>query len=120
MHCRFLWAGLLVLSLATPAAAADQAHGKQLYQACAACHGAEGKGGSLGPNLAGVVGRKAGSLDDFRYSNAMKRSDLVWDDGNLRDYVTHPQAKIKGHRMPFSCRANPCDADGIVSYPQTL
>lgn len=120
MHTRLWAAGLLALAIATPAAAADPAHGKQLFQACAACHGADGKGGTLGPNLVGVVGRKAGALDDFRYSNAMKRADMVWDDGNLRDYVTNPQAKIKGNRMPFSGVANGGDADDIVAYLKTL
>ena len=117
---RLAAAVVLAAAITTPAAAADTAHGKQLFQACAACHGAEGKGGTLGPNLVGVVGRKAGSLDDFRYSNAMKRSALVWDDRNLRDYVSNPQAKIKGNRMPFSGVGSPSDADDIVAYLKTL
>jgi cytochrome c len=120
MHSRFWAACLVTLAIATPAAAADTGHGKQLFQACAACHGAEGKGGTLGPSLVGVVGRKAGALDDFRYSNAMKRSDLVWDDGNLKDYVSNPQAKIKGNRMPFSGVASSGDAEDIVAYLKTL
>ena len=120
MEIRLLTLAALAAAIATPAAAADSNHGKQLFQACAACHGAEGKGGTLGPNLVGVVGRKAGSLDDFRYSNAMKRSDLVWNDANLRDYVSNPQGKIKGNRMPFSGVGSPSDADDIVAYLKTL
>lgn len=117
---QWIW-GLAALGLAaTPALAADAQHGKQLFQACAACHGKDGKGGSLGPSLAGVVGRKAGSLDNFRYSNAMQRSNVVWTESNLRAYVADPQAKVKGNRMPFSGVRNPKDAGDIVAYLKTL
>jgi cytochrome c len=119
MH-RWWTLGLAAVAFATPATAADTTHGKQLFQACAACHGAEGKGGTLGPSLVGIVGRRAGALDDFRYSNAMKRSDLTWDDASLRDYVSNPQGKIKGNRMPFSGVSSPGDADDIVAYLKTL
>ena len=120
MRIHFLAIGLIVGFAVQPAAAADVNHGKQLFQACAACHGKDGKGGTLGPNLVGVVGRKAGTLDDFRYSNAMKRSNVVWDDGNLRAYVADPQAKVKGNRMPFSGIGNERDAEDIVAYLKTL
>lgn len=123
---RYWMTGLGILGLAAvvlcaaPALAADAQHGQQLFQACAACHGKDGKGGSLGPSLTGVVGRKAGSLDNFRYSNAMQRSNLVWTESNLRAYVANPQAKVKGNRMPFSGVRNPKDADDIVAYLKTL
>jgi cytochrome c len=104
--------------LAAPALAADVEHGKQVFQACAACH--SDKPDALGPNLAGVIGRKAGARDDFRYSPAMLRSNLVWDDANLRDYVTDPQAKVKGNRMPFAGLKSPQDADDVVAYLKTL
>ena len=110
----------LVLAAVRPAWAADAAHGKELFRACAACHGADGRGGSLGPTLVGVIGRHAGSVDGFRYSNAMKRSGLVWDEAGLRDYVTNPQAKVKGNRMPYSGVGKAGDADDIVAYLKTL
>ena len=109
----------VVLS-AAPALAADVQHGRQLFQACAACHGKDGKGGSLGPDLTRVVGRKAGALDNFRYSNAMQHSNLTWTESNLRAYVADPQAKVKGNRMPFSGVRNAKDADDIVAYLKTL
>ena len=107
--------GTLLLPL--PASAADAAHGKALFAACVACHSEAPD--ALGPSLKGVFGRKAAALDDFRYSSAMKRADLVWDAANLRDYLLDPQAKVKGNRMPFSGYANMSDADDVAAYLQT-
>ncbi len=92
-------------------------HGKQLFVACAACHTERPDG--IGPNLKGVYGRKSAALDDFRYSNPMKRANLVWDAENLRAYLIDPQDKVKGNRMPFGGVANPQEADDLVAYLAT-
>ena len=109
---------LSVAVLASPALAADVEHGKQVFQACAACH--SDKPDALGPSLVGVIGRKAGSRDDFRYSNAMMRAGFNWDAGNLRQYLADPQAKVKGNRMPFSGLNDPKDVDDVIAYIGTL
>jgi cytochrome c len=110
---------LLLLALATgSAAAADAEHGKALYQNCAACH--TERPDALGPSLKGVVGRKSAALEDFRYSNPMKRANLVWDEANLRDYIKDPQAKVKGNRMPYGGLADAKDVDDIIAYLKTL
>ncbi|HET7085635.1 MAG TPA: c-type cytochrome [Rhizomicrobium sp.] len=106
-----------VLVLASPAAAADAAHGKQLFAACIACHSETAD--AQGPSLKGVAGRKAAALEDFRYSPAMKRADIVWDAANLRDYLHDPQAKVKGNHMPFSGFANIGDAEDVAAYLQS-
>ena len=62
---------------------------------------------SLGPNLRGVFNRKAAALEDFRYSNAMKRANFVWDETNLHAYIADPQRKVKGNRMPFGGLTSP-------------
>ena len=103
---------------AAPAIAADPEHGKALFAPCAACH--TDRPDALGPNLKGVFGRKSAALDDFRYSNAMKRANLVWDEDNLRDYIENPQAKVKGNRMPFDGISDTKDADDVVAYLKTL
>lgn len=104
--------------VAAPARAADVEHGKKVFEACAACH--SDKPDALGPSLVGVVGRKAGSRDDFRYSNAMMHAGFTWDAANLRQYLTDPQAKVKGNRMPFSGLSDPKDADDVIAYLATL
>ena len=60
-----------------PIATADIVAGKALFEQCAACHGASGDGTEQGPSLHGVVGRKAGQMQNFRYSRAMQRSGIV-------------------------------------------
>ncbi len=118
---RLIAAGALfgaVVCAGAPALAADANHGKQLFTACQACH--TEKPDALGPSLKGIVGRKSGSLEDFRYSPAMKRANLTWTEDNLREYLTDPQAKVKGNRMPFSGFSNPNDVADVIAYLQTL
>jgi cytochrome c len=109
---------VLLLGFASPATAADPDHGKALYQTCAACH--TERPDALGPSLKGVVGRKSAALEDFRYSNPMKRANLVWDEANLRAYIQDPQAKVKGNRMPYGGLTDGKDVDDIVAYLKTL
>ena len=66
------------------------------------------------------MGRKAGSLQDFRYSAAMKRANLTWTEANLHDYLTDPQGKVKGNRMPFSGLPNANDVNDVIAYLVTL
>ena len=119
MRLVFSGAALGVCLLAgAPAFAADANHGKVLFTACQACH--TEKPDALGPSLKGVVGRKSGALEDFRYSPAMKRANLTWDEATLNDYLKDPQGKVKGNRMPFSGFANASDAADVVAYLVTL
>ena len=108
---------LLALS-AIPVAAADVEHGKALYQTCAACH--TERPDALGPSLKGIFGRKSAALEDFRYSNAMRRANFVWDDDNLRAYIQDPQAKVKGNRMPYGGASDAKDVDDIIAYLKVL
>ena len=103
---------------AAPAMAADLEHGKAVYQTCAACH--TDKPDAIAPSLMGVVGRKSASRDDFRYSAAMRRANLTWDEANLRQFLADPQAKVSGTRMPFAGFKDPKDVDDVVAYLVTL
>jgi cytochrome c len=104
----------LMAVAATPAVAADAAHGKVVFQTCAACH--SDKPDAIGPSLRGVYGRKSAALQDFRYSNAMMHADLTWDDANLKAYIKDPQAKVKGNRMPFGGLSSEADIDDVISF----
>jgi cytochrome c len=117
---RFFRLAVIISGVAVSAAsfAADANHGKELFLACAACH--TEKADALGPSLKGVVGRKAASLQDFRYSPAMTRSNITWTEAKLREYLTDPQGTVKGNRMPFSGMPNRADVDDIIAYLVTL
>src|SRR6516164_10676271 len=119
LHPSIAGAAALLLALSvSPVAAADVEHGKALYQTCAACH--TERPDALGPSLKGVVGRKSAALEDFRYSSAMKRAQLIWDEDNLRAYLKDPQAKVKGNRMPYSGIADASDVEDLIAYLKAL
>ncbi|MFL6795938.1 MAG: c-type cytochrome [Xanthobacteraceae bacterium] len=109
---------LLVTLGGGPVLAADAEHGRELFASCLACHSEQPN--ALGPSLKGVIGRKSAALEDYRYSNAMKRANLTWDEANLREYIADPQAKVKGNRMPFGGVSKPSDLDDLVAYLKTL
>jgi cytochrome c2 len=96
--------------------AADPEKGKSVFEQCAACHSLGDPGDYDGPMLKGVIGRKAGSLEDYRYSAAMKRSDVTWDATTLDKYVTDPQAFIPGNRMAFAGISDKAERDDLIAY----
>lgn len=105
---------------AGPAAAQDAAAGMKVFARCAVCHTTvPGKNG-LGPSLAGVVGRKAGSVPGFSYSPAMKASGIVWTKEKIQTFITNPQAFVKGTRMMAPPVTNPKDRANVAAYLATL
>jgi cytochrome c len=113
------WLAIACVTIGVPhvAYAADPEHGKQVFAACAACH--SDKPDAIGPTLRGVYGRESGSVEDFRYSNAMTRAKLTWNDDNLRAYIKDPQAKVPGNRMPFGGLHNEKDIEDVIAYLKT-
>src|SRR6516162_4365772 len=73
------------LPVQTAAAAADAAHGAQVYKTCALCHSFEKNG--AGPKHAGLIGRTAGTVPDYRYSPALQKSGIVWSDATLDKWL---------------------------------
>ena len=67
-----------------------------------------------------MFGRKSAAIEDFHYSNAMKRANLVWDEDSLRAYIHDPQGKVKGNRMPYGGMSDMKDVDDVVAYLKTL
>jgi cytochrome c len=118
MRNRLLIAAGCMLASVLPCVAADAEHGKLVFQTCAACH--TDRPDAIGPSLKGVVGRRSAALEDFRYSNPMKRANLTWDDDNLRQYIADPQAKVPGNRMPYGGLHDSKDVDDVIAYLKTL
>lgn len=118
---RHISGALAAVLVATGAHAADAAHGKVVFQRCAICHRTDkGGGNGLGPNLFGVVNRKAASVAGFNYSPAMKSSGITWTADKLTAYVAHPSAVVPGNRMAFAGLNDPAQQADVVAYLATL
>ncbi len=82
------------------AAAADAERGEQIFRKCAACHTTEAGGRNrVGPRLAGLFGRTAGTVADFRYTDALKSSGIVWDETTLDAYLKDSEGFVPGTKM---------------------
>lgn len=109
-----------VAAMASPAVqAGDAAKGKAVFARCAACHSlAPGKNG-IGPSLAGIVGRKAGSMTGYRYSPAMQKSGLTWDGATIAKFVAGPSKLVPGTKMMAPAVSNPADQANLVAFLKT-
>lgn len=119
-HLRFTVAAslLITLGVATPAMAADATKGKAIFARCAICHDLKPGVNKLGPSLAKLFGRKAGTLPGFAASAAMKKSGKVWNAQTLNAFIAAPMRTIPGTRMPFAGIANPAERADLIAYLQ--
>jgi cytochrome c2 len=92
---------LLLNLMPRPGAAADTAPGQTIFNRCKICHSLDAGKNMVGPSLHGIFGRKAGTSDNFTYSEAMKSSGIVWDDDALTKYLRNPQEVVPGAKMAF-------------------
>jgi len=120
--CRAWVPSLIVLGMVSAAqATGDVNAGEGLFNRCAICHSdAKGAPNKLGPNLFGVVGRKAGTFPGYSFSAAMKRAGFVWTPAKLSDYLASPQKVVPGNNMPFAGIADPKQRADIVAYLASL
>lgn len=119
MGSRLWLAAFAALASAPAHAAVDAAAGAAVFKRCAMCHSVDpGKKIAMGPNLSGVVGRKAGTAE-FNYSPAMKASDIVWTPDTLDAFLQKPAATIKGSRMAFAGLPRAEDRANVIAYLTT-
>lgn len=118
--------GALALAISTGSAYADgnAAAGATVFGKCAMCHAiGAGAPNRLGPELNGVVGRPAGSIAGYRYSDAMVaagKGGLVWTPDNLEAWLKKPRDFVPGTTMTFAGLSNPADIDNVIAYLQTF
>ncbi|WP_371125829.1 cytochrome c family protein [Bosea sp. (in: a-proteobacteria)] len=98
-----LLATLIAPVMALPAAAQDLAAGERSWNKCRACHQiGEGAKNIVGPQMNGLFGRVAGSVEGYSYSAANKNSGITWDEAVFADYIKDPRARIPGTKMVFA------------------
>jgi cytochrome c2 len=109
---------IVALLVMTGAAHADgdPARGEQRFVDCAACHAPQPGIANVGPSLAGVFGRKAGALADFRYSPALKRSGITWTPETLDTFLADPQKAVPNNRMPYAGMPAAADRADLIAY----
>ena len=113
----------LLASLAPVSAAQEESEeGKVAYNnACRTCHSFKAGDNRLGPSLHGIVGRKAGSMEGFAFSSAMKSSGITWDASNLDQFIENPEKVVHGNGMkPFGGIADAGERKKIIDYLGTL
>lgn len=101
-------------------AATDPSEGESLYRRCAACHKLEEGANGVGPYLYGVVGRDIGSVEGFRYSNALKDHGGVWTADELNAFLENPKEYAPGNKMSFAGLRKEEDRAAVVSYLQSV
>lgn len=100
--------------------------GEKIFGQCAICHSAAAPGsptartGLIGPSLWGIVGRPSASLEGYDYSDAMRSTNLVWDEETLSAYLENPQKFLPGNRMSFAGERDPERRRVLIEYLKTL
>lgn len=109
---------LLFLLATTPAMAGNPTSGARVFTTqCATCHAVRAKAPpGVGPNLFGVVGRRAGTLAGYSYSPAMRSSGIVWGAAQLRTYLQSPRNMVHGNKMPYAGLHNAGQLDDLIAY----
>jgi len=124
MSNRLLLAAAAAFTLgATPTAfAQDAAAGQRVYNQCRACHTIDAGGrNGVGPNLHGVIGRRAASIEGFRYSANMRElaeGGLTWTPENLDRYLTNPKNVVPRGSMSFAGLRNEQQRKDVIAYLQ--
>lgn len=124
MVVRFLFsavaaAGLLATVSGAALAQGDAAAGQKVFSKCKTCHSLEAGVNKVGPSLAGVVGRPAGSVNGFKYSDAMKNSGLTWDAETLDKYLADPKGFVPKNKMAFVGLKKEEDRANVIAYLQS-
>lgn len=104
-------------ALPAPYNTADYARGRRTWKLCQSCHiTAEGGGNLVGPNLHGLFGREAGTLEGFAYSPALQEADFIWTPDKVDHWLENPRTFLPGNRMTFAGVRKPDDRIAVVAY----
>jgi cytochrome c len=90
------------------------------FHQCASCHSMDTSANAFGPSLIGVYGRKAGAVPRFAYSEAVQKSGIVWDEDNLRKWISGNDTFIPGTRMRHVAITDPKRQDELIDFLKAL
>ena len=105
---------LSVLLSISVAHADNKVSGEKVFKRCVSCHSFTKT--KIGPPLGNIFGKKAGSVNGFKYSKAMKNSDIVWNDCSLDSFLKKPRKYIKGTKMRFIGLKKKSDRKALIEY----
>ena len=123
---RWIIPALVLAGISAPALAqdGDAAAGQRVFNQCRACHTADQGGrNTVGPNLFGILGRRAGSVEGFRYSANLRElgeGGLVWSEDRIRAYVANPKDVIPRGSMSYPGLRNATQVNDLMAYLATL
>ncbi len=125
---RFIAIGLATaMAFASSAAFADgdAKKGEKVFKKCKACHSTEAGEHKIGPSLAGVIGRKAGSVEGFTKYMALKDADFAWDDDNIAEWITDQKKFLKDKGLPTKTTMKVAikkekDRENVIAYLKSL
>ena len=109
----------LVVGIATAASAQDAAAGEKVFAKCKACHVIDAATNRVGPSLHGIIGRTAGTVEGFKYSDAMiqhGKDGLVWNNENLDKYLADPKTFVPKNKMAFAGLKKEDEIENLLAY----
>ena len=107
---------IIVILIFSVANAADPVNGKKVFKKCVACHSLQEGKNKIGPSLYNLIDRKAGLVEGYKYSKAMKNSGVVWDEESLDEFLIKPRKFIPKTKMSFRGIKNKSLRDDLIFF----
>jgi len=121
MTRQILLAAVATVLISAPAWAQDAEAGKKVFNKCMACHAVgPGAKNKVGPELNGLFGRPAGSVEGYAYSKANKESGITWTEEAFVTYIKDPRGVVKGTKMAFAGIKDEKQIADLVAYLKTF
>jgi cytochrome c len=117
---RLAFAAIAAVAFAASAhAEGDAVKGEKVFKKCAACHAADNKTNKVGPHLGDVIGRKPGTVEGYKYSEAMiayGAGGAVWDEATIDTYLSDPKGTIPKNKMTFAGLKKPEERADVIAF----